>query len=77
MENNYYEGITSTIYISTNMGGFSCTICSPQEKFINIDEKINHFIETHGFKLLHVGQETGRNIDDGSPFHASVAILGK
>jgi hypothetical protein len=34
----------------------------------------NHYIEKHGYKLLHVGQETYEW--NGSPAHATVAVVG-
>jgi len=40
-----------------------------------IDERINHLLN-HGYKLLHVGQETITD-SDGKPWHTTVAILGK
>jgi len=40
-----------------------------------IDERINHLLK-HGYKLLHVGQETTTD-PDGKPWHTTVAILGK
>ena len=38
-------------------------------------ESIIHYINAHGYKLLHVGAETVRN-PDGSPWRTTVAILG-
>jgi hypothetical protein len=36
---------------------------------------INHYIEEHDYRLLHVGQETQHG-DQGAPWHITVAILG-
>jgi hypothetical protein len=40
-----------------------------------IDESINHYIEQHGYKLLHVGTQTYTG-DDGKPRHTTVAFVG-
>ncbi len=39
-------------------------------------ESINHYIEMHGYKLLHVGTETIHD-DQGEPWHTTVSVLGK
>ena len=72
---NYYEGIKQVVYISTDCGT-TCEHCSASigiEKFV---ESINHYIEQHGYRLLHVGTETSNDINDGTPWHSSVAVLG-
>ncbi len=50
-----------------------CPICHtlPPD---NVAEAINHYLK-HGYKLLHVGQETSR--DGNSLWQSSVAFLGK
>ena len=42
----------------------------------NFADACNHLMQKHNLKCLHVGQETSRNIDDGSPWHTTVAIFG-
>ena len=39
-----------------------------------LEKRINHLLG-HGFKILHVGQETGTDYK-GDPYQATVAILG-
>ena len=41
----------------------------------SVSDDINHFIEEHGYRLLHVGTETSPD-PEGHPWHATVAILG-
>jgi hypothetical protein len=41
-----------------------------------LDERINHFIKQHGYKLLHVGQQTTSDADS-NPWQTTVAVLGK
>lgn len=39
-------------------------------------EAVNHYLQAHAYKLLHVGQQTYTD-DDGQPHHSTVAVLGK
>ncbi len=62
-------------YLSTSVGKF-CSHCSGE--LLGLDrfgESVNHLIEKHGYRLLHVGQETTRG-DDGNGWHSTVAVLG-
>jgi hypothetical protein len=38
-------------------------------------QAINHYLEAHGYRLLHIGQDTTRN-NEGELWHATIAILG-
>jgi hypothetical protein len=73
---NYYEGVEHVVYISTDVS----TGCEHCDKMLggsaNFAESINHYIDQHGYKLLHVGSETTRD-DVGNPWHCSVAVVGK
>lgn len=40
-----------------------------------IDGSINHDVEAHGYRLLHVGTQTTRD-NDGNVWHNTVALLG-
>jgi hypothetical protein len=40
-----------------------------------IADGINHYIEQHGYRLLHLGEESGP-AEDGKIWHYTVAILG-
>jgi len=74
-EENYYEGIKHVVYLSTDIGT-ECKHCSERVGLDNLAESINHYIEQHGYKLLHVGTETSRDTD-GRPWHSTVAVLGR
>ena len=41
----------------------------------NVAESINHLVQKHNFKLLHVGQESSLD-SDGNPWQSTVAMLG-
>ena len=41
----------------------------------DIADSINHFIEIHGYQLLHVGTQTSHS-REGGVSHATVAVLG-
>jgi hypothetical protein len=56
-----------------------CPHCAGGFKFSDppdLGERINHFIKQHGYKLLHVGQETCESAN-GYLWQTTVAILGK
>jgi len=72
---NYYKGVQHTVYISTSMG-VGCEHCRTQIAADRFAESTNHYIEQHGYKVLHVGAETSRDMD-GKPWHSTVAVLGK
>jgi hypothetical protein len=72
---NYYEGVNHVVYISTDESK-GCDHCDFRVGFENFAESINHYIDAHGYKLLHVGQESSRDIN-GNPFHLTVAVVGK
>jgi len=66
----------NTIYLSTSIEG-NCKICGFQfSEYDGFSGQINHFLEKHNYKLLHVGQETSRD-DKGSPWQSTVAIVGR
>ena len=72
---NYFEGVENVVYISTNIGT-GCKHCTEQIGTDRLAESINHYITQHGYKLLHVGTETSRDMN-GNPWHSTVAVLGK
>jgi hypothetical protein len=72
---NYYKDIKHVVYISTNIGT-GCEHCDAKIGIDNFAESINHYINDHGYKLLHVGTETSHDME-GNPWHSSVAVLGK
>jgi len=69
-----YEGIKHIVYIS-NDEGKSCEHCSFRLGS-DLAASINHYINDHGYKILHTGQESSRD-DNGNPWQITVALLGK
>ena len=72
-----YEGVTHVVHVSTD-SGTGCEECS--EFVVGIDrfaESVNHYIEVHGYCLLHVGSEWAGEASDGAPINATVAVLGR
>jgi len=72
---NYYEGISHVVHVS-NDDGNTCEHCDYSLGTDNIAKSINHYVETHQYKLLHVGQETSHDTN-GNQFQLTVALLGK
>lgn len=71
------EKVKRTTHISTNIGR-GCEHCGYGVGAMgegDIADSINHYIEKHGYHLLHVGTETDRS-DDGKLVYHSVAVLG-
>ena len=53
--------------------------CEHCERFVGGDlfaDSVNHYIEEHGYKVLHVGAETSRDME-GKPWDMTVAVLGR
>lgn len=69
-----YEGIKEVVHVSTDVF-MGCRYCDERVGG-DIAPSINHYINAHGFKLLHVGTETSHS-DEGKPWHSTVAVLGK
>lgn len=38
-------------------------------------EKANHYVQAHGYRILHIGQETGTD-NEGRPHQNTVIIVG-
>jgi hypothetical protein len=72
---NHYKNVKHVVYISTNIGT-GCDHCRTSIGLDKFAESTNHYIEQHGYKLLHVGTETGYD-SDAKPWHSTVAVLGK
>jgi len=72
---NYYEGINHVVHINSDESK-GCEHCGFRIGPHNLAESINHYINDHGYKLLHVGQESS-NDSMGNPFQLTVALLGK
>lgn len=69
------EDATGVVTVSTNIGS-KCTECDywvdGSQKF---DEGVNHYVQEHGYKLLHVGSESSHG--DNGIWNSTVAVLGK
>ncbi|MFA5907297.1 MAG: hypothetical protein WC815_00815 [Vicinamibacterales bacterium] len=66
-----------TTMLSTDVGR-GCEHCGESVGFNDSGDlapSINHYIEQHGYSLLHVGQQSS-NGNDGKPYHHTVAVLG-
>ncbi len=56
-----------------------CELCEHNhisENLYNIDFAVNHYIDKHGYKLLHIGSENLRD-EEGNLLTHSAAIVGK
>lgn len=62
----------TTVYISTGIAK-SCEVCSLDIAYEDIADQINHYLD-HGYKRLHVGQETFEGAEGLE--HRTVAVLG-
>jgi len=70
------EKIQTIVEVSSNTYG-GCKMCTFAAPHLgDVPLMVNHYLQVHGFELLHVGQQTERGGDDGSPFHTTVAVLG-
>lgn len=72
-----YEDIKHVVQLDTNveMGCEHCdTWTGGHDGFA---ASVNHYIEAHGYQLLHVGTDTGVDSNDGSARPITMAILGK
>lgn len=68
-------GVRRIVHVRANIG----TRCEDCDLFLEsgrLAETVNHYLESHGYTLLHVGTETSHG-SDGSPWHATAAVLGK
>jgi hypothetical protein len=56
----------------------ACRLCKAGFSFTDsdVDERVTHYITQHGYKVLHIGQETTENLE-GKLWECTVAILGK
>jgi hypothetical protein len=70
---NYYKDVQHVVYISTNIGDH-CEHCNTPIGLEDFAKSVNHYMEKHGYKLLHVGTETSHDMD-GKPWHSTVALV--
>lgn len=72
---NYYKGIKHVVTISTDES-LTCDECKSELERNNVSGALNHYIEQHGYKILHIGQQTSKD-NEGHIFHLTVALVGK
>lgn len=68
-------GVKRVVHISTGIGE-GCKHCTERIGTDRFAESVNHYIEKHGYKLLHVGTESDR-YTEGEVAYMTVAVLGK
>ena len=71
---NQIKNVKHTVYFSTNSNQ-GCTLCAGLKHGCDIDSWVNHYIDQHGYSLLHVGSEWGMDSSGASISH-TVAMLG-
>jgi hypothetical protein len=74
---DYYKDVERIAMVSTDLFE-QCKHCSEQigggdQPF---SESVNHYIQKHDYKILHVGTDTSRDTD-GNPWQSTVAVLGR
>jgi hypothetical protein len=86
---NYFKGIKHIVRVTTDDVDTTCEVCfefiGKYQKTLGINKFatfVNHYIEAHNYKLLHIGTETSYETNSSvssSPvlWHCTVAILGK
>ncbi len=73
-----YGNVKHVVYISTDISDL-CNHCNyniGSDGYRGFQNSINHYINDHGYQLLHVGSETGTD-SNGNPFNSTVAVVGK
>jgi hypothetical protein len=75
LNKDQYEDISHIVHISTNIGT-KCEHCNTRIGGDDFAQSVNHYIEQHGYKLLHIGSEASQD-SEGMPCHFTVAIVGK
>ncbi|GMT46668.1 MAG: hypothetical protein IEMM0007_0234 [bacterium] len=70
---NYYKGIENIMQI-TPESVQSCEACN--ERPNDFADAVNHYLNMHGYKLLHVGTQSSKT-DHGEVVHDVIAVLGK
>ena len=70
-----YRGITHVVHLDEDEGQ-DCEECGQVFGFDEVAASINHYLERHGYRLLHVGMQTSQD-DDSKIWHTTVAMVGK
>jgi hypothetical protein len=74
MANESLSDIKDVVTVTSSILGEPCKHCGPfgAEGFAAL---ITHYIQEHGYRLIHVGQQTEEGSD--GPWQATVAVLGR
>lgn len=68
-------GISHAVHISTNTAT-GCKHCRFSIDGKRFEESVNHYVEEHGYKVLHIVTETDRDFL-GQSRRYSLAVVGK
>ena len=70
--------VAHVVSASTNHSA-SCELCINSFEGLPLSHLINHYIENHDYKILHIGTVTEQNTDNGEVklWHSTLALLGK
>jgi hypothetical protein len=74
-DRNGSQSVRHVVHISTNHLK-PCEHCEAMIGLENWAESVNHYVDQHGYTVLHVGTETTHD-QEGRPWHATVAVVGK
>ncbi|MFR0690197.1 hypothetical protein ACLUTX_12430 [Enterobacterales bacterium AE_CKDN230030158-1A_HGKHYDSX7] len=69
-----YETVVHTVKLSTDVS-MHCKVCGEWQEAENLDANLNHYLQQHGAKLLHLGSEAYRD-ENGRTAHHTVAVVG-
>jgi hypothetical protein len=73
MASETISDVRHVVHISTGIGT-GCKHCHHSIGLERFAESINHYIEAHGYRLLHVGQQTEGYSEN--PYQTTVAVVG-
>jgi hypothetical protein len=70
------KSVKRVVHLSTNIGK-GCDHCSESTGLDKFAGSVNHYIQAHGYELIHVGEETEYSNDGRSLWHSTIAVLGR
>ena len=73
MASESLSDIQQVVQLSSSSIGVPCKHCGPIRSN-GFASEIDHYIQKHGYRLLHVGQQTEEGTD--GPWQTTVAVLG-
>lgn len=69
------DQVNSIVRISSNISE-GCKHCATKIGGDDYADSVNHYIQEHGYRLLHIGTETVMG-PECEAWHTTVAVLGK